>query len=84
MAVSVFCGPCDLEAPNLAISVISLFFLHLRITNVEILWRRPIRPVKLHCTGMKTSLSCDYVASGFLIIVTPYINKSYKKLVIVQ
>ena len=55
--------------------------LYLTIPNVILSWKQPIRIIMLHCTDMKTSLSCDYIASSFIIIFTSYMNKSYKNAV---
>lgn len=66
VAVFVFCIVCKLETSNLAVLSDIFICIHPTIKNIVIPWRTPLRLIMLHCTGMGTPLSFDYIVSSFL------------------
>ena len=74
VAVSVFCIVYQLETSSNI-----LIYIHPTITNVVKTWRTPMRFIMLQWTGMVTPLSYNYVISSFLVILSPYMKKSYQK-----
>ena len=75
--VSVFCLLCELITQAVFFTIFTYLII---ITNVIICWRRPMKLIMLHCTDMGTSLSCNYIASSFLITFTSYMNKPIRTL----
>ena len=67
-----FCNLHCLGVPNVKSSGLFNFFicLHPTVTKELISWRRSIRLIMLHCTGMGIQQTCDYVVSSFLSIFT--------------
>ena len=79
VTVSVFCVDSELETPYLAVIFQYLHLYTYYDNKCGIPWRRLMRCFMLRCTDMGIPLSCDYAASSFLGIFSPYTNKSYWK-----